>query len=174
MQKLFRQTMILGLNSVLNCWPHVSQRKLVKMPNGGPDNCGTCGFNRRNRGVWRNPVPGEQQLPFCEIRGLTVLADHWTYCQNWHTRTKKLIGPIYASGLYENGYRRIPWHGAVEPESIGAGACSECGKTFADGIAIVSIESARLVFCSNLHYLQWWKRQHPEEDAPMSDDIWEH
>lgn len=144
------------------------------MPNGGPDNCGTCGFNRRNRGIWRNPESDEQQASFCEIRGLPVLADYWTYCQNWHTRTRQPLGPIYASGLYEEGYRRIPWHGSVEPEHVGAGSCSECGQAFAEGISIAVIESAPCVFCSNLHYLQWWKRHHPQEDAPMSEGIWEH
>jgi hypothetical protein len=144
------------------------------MPNGGPDNCGTCGFNRRNGGIWRNPEVDEQQAPFCDIRGVTVLTDHWTYCQNWHTRTREPIGPIYASGLYEAGYRRIPWHGSVEPEHVSVGVCSECGEAFAEGIAIAVIESAPRVFCSNLHYLRWWKRQHPQEDAPMSESIWEH
>jgi hypothetical protein len=144
------------------------------MPNGGPDNCGTCGFNRRNRGVWRNPTPDDSQLPFCEIRGLTVLIDHWTYCQNWHSRTRDPIGPIYASGLYENGYRRIPWHGSVPPEKSNSGICNECGTDFEDGLSVVRVESAPLAFCSNLHYMAWWKRQHPGEDAPMSESIWEH
>lgn len=144
------------------------------MPNGGPDNCGTCGFNRRNRGVWRNSAPDEQQSPFCEIRGVAVLVDHWTYCQNWHTRTRQPIGPVYASGLYEGGYRRIPWHGSVEPEMMSAGVCSECGAAFAEGIAIPGVEGASHLFCSNLHYLDWWKRQHPDEDAAMSFDIFEH
>jgi hypothetical protein len=144
------------------------------MPNGGPDNCGTCGLNRRNRGIWRNPAPSDQEPPYCEIRGTAVLIDHWTYCQNWHTRTRKPIGPIYASGLYEAGYRRIPWHGVVEPEHIGAGTCSECGQAFAEGIAVAVIEAAPRSFCSNLHYFQWWKREHPQEDAPMSENIWEH
>jgi hypothetical protein len=144
------------------------------MPNGGPDNCGTCGFNRRNRGVWRNPTPDEQQMPFCEIRGVTVLADHWTYCQNWHTHTREPIGPIYASGLYEGGYRRIPWHGTVEPESAGAGVCSECGAQFSEGIGIAGVEAASHFFCSNLHYLEWWKRQHPGENPAMSWSIFEH
>jgi hypothetical protein len=36
------------------------------------------------------------------------------------------------------------------------------------------IESAPCIFCSNLHYLRWWKRQHSQEDAPMSESIWEH
>ena len=71
------------------------------MPNGGPDNCGTCGFNRRNSGIWRNPEPDENQTSFCTIRGVAVLADHWIYCQNWHTRTPIPIGPIYSSGIYE-------------------------------------------------------------------------
>jgi hypothetical protein len=144
------------------------------MPNGGPDNCSTCGFNRRNRAIWRNPRPDESQLPFCEIRDLPVLMEHWTYCQNWHSRTRKPIGPIYSSGIYDGGYRRIPWHGAVEPESTNTGVCNECSASVQDGIAIAVVERAALAFCSNLHYLQWWKRQHPNEDAPMSQSIWEH
>lgn len=71
-------------------------------------------------------------------------------------------------------YRRIPWHGGVEPEHAGAGICSECGEAFTEGITIAAIEGAPRVFCSNRHYLQWWNRQHPEEDAPMSEGIWEH
>jgi hypothetical protein len=144
------------------------------MPNGGPDNCGTCGFNRNNRGLWRHPNPDDGAIAFCEIRDLPVPIDHWTYCQNWHTRTRAPIGPVYASGLYDRGYRRIPWHGAVSPESGVPGVCSECRASFADGIGMAGIERAPLAFCSNLHYLQWWKRQHPGEDAPMSAGIWEH
>jgi hypothetical protein len=144
------------------------------MPNGGPDNCGTCGFDRGNSGIWRNPEPDESQTSFCTIRGVAMLADHWTYCQNWHTRTPIPIGPIYSSGAYEQGYRRIPWHGHVAPEFVGAGVCSECGVSIDDGISIATVESAPLQFCGNLHYLQWWKRQHPDEEAPMSADIWEH
>jgi hypothetical protein len=144
------------------------------MPNGGPDNCSTCGFNLRNRGMWRNPAPDESQSPFCEIRGVLVLADHWTYCQNWHTRTQEPIGPIYASGIYEGSYHRIPWHGALAPEFIQCGVCDECGDAIHDGISVPAVEGAPLNFCSNMHYLQWWKRQHPDEDAPMSGEIGEH
>jgi hypothetical protein len=144
------------------------------MPNGGADNCSTCGFNLRNSGVWRNPSPAEDQPSFCEIRGESLTADHWTYCQNWHTRTREPIGPIYASGLYENGYRRIPWHGHVEPEQIQAGICTECGQHFAEGLQIAMVEGPAKQFCKNLHYLVWWKREHPAETAPMSADVWEH
>lgn len=143
------------------------------MPNGGPDNCGTCGFNRRNRGIWRNPQPDETVTAYCELRGVSPTADHWTYCQNWHTRTRKVVGPVYVSGLYENGYHRIPWHGNVEPEQIGAGVCHECRRQFEEGISIPAVEGAPAEFCSNRHYLQWWQRQHPTEDAPMSGGILE-
>lgn len=103
-----------------------------------------------------------------------MTADHWTYCQNWHTRTPQPIGPIYASGLYEGSYRRIPWHGNIEPEHIPAGVCSECGQRFSDGIQIAVVERPAKEFCSNLHYLVWWKREHPDEEAPMSGGIFEH
>jgi hypothetical protein len=138
------------------------------MPNGGPDNCSTCGFNRRNRGIWRNSAPDETQLSFCEIRGHNVLFDHFTYCQNWHTRTRKPIGPVYTSGLYEGRYCRIPWHGVVEPEHVAGGICSECNQPFDQGLAIMAVEGASRLFCSNGHYLRWWRRMHPQGEAPMS------
>jgi hypothetical protein len=144
------------------------------MPNGGPDNCSTCGLNRRNRGIWRNPLPDEGQTSFCEIRSISVLMDHFTYCQNWHSHTREPIGPIYASGLYDGGYRRIPWNGAIEPEQGVSGVCHECAAVFADGLQIAVVERAPLQFCSNLHYMQWWQRQNPDEQAPMSEGIWEH
>jgi hypothetical protein len=84
---------------VLSHQTHICKES-APMPNGGPDNCGTCGFNRRNRGIWRNPEPDEMQISLCEIRGVAVLADHWTYCQNWHSNSREPIGPIYASGVY--------------------------------------------------------------------------
>ena len=144
------------------------------MPNGGPDNCGTCGFNRRNRGIWRNPEPDEQQTSFCEIRQLPILGDHWTYCMNWHTHSPEPDGPVYSSGLYERTYHRIPWHGSIDPEHAGPGTCSECGERFGDGLEIAVEERAPRQFCCNLHYLTWWKREHPGEEAPMSAEIGGH
>jgi hypothetical protein len=163
-----------AITFLVQCW-RITRKfaEGVAMPNGGPDNCGTCGFNRRNRGIWRNPEPDETQTSFCEIRGIAVLADHWIYCQNWHTRTRNPIGPIYSSGIYEGRYRRIPWHGLIAPEFVQTGVCNECGVSIEDGISIAAVESAPFTFCCNLHYLQWWKRQHPDDEAPMSADLWE-
>ena len=45
---------------------------------------------------------------------------------------------------------------------------------FTDGLQVAMVEGAAREFCSNLHYLEWWKREHPDEDAAMSRDIWEH
>jgi hypothetical protein len=141
------------------------------MPNGGPDNCSTCGFNRCNGGVWKSTAIPAHGMPFCVIRQVPVLNDHWTYCRNWHTRTRKPVGPVYASGLYEGGYHRIPWDGAVEPETIGNGRCSECSAEFAEGIGIAAVEGAMQVFCSNRCYLHWWRRKHPGEEAVMSGEL---
>jgi hypothetical protein len=144
------------------------------MPNGGPDNCGTCGFNARNRGVWRNSNPDTSITPFCTIRNVQVLTDYWTYCANWHTRSKTPDGPIYASGLYEGGYRRIPWHGNVEPLVGVEGRCAVCGAEFHDGLEITQVERQPAQFCSNRHYLTWWKQQNPGGSAPMSEELFEH
>jgi hypothetical protein len=143
------------------------------MPNGGPDNCSTCGFNRRNRGEWRNPAPDEKQLPFCEIRQLAVLMEHWTYCENWHSRSAVPSGPVYSSGIYEyeSGYHRIPWHGNTEPEIVHDGICQQCEAEIQEGISIALVERPPVTFCCNLHYLQWWKAKHPHEQARMSRSI---
>lgn len=147
------------------------------MPNGGPDNCGTCGFNARNKGEWRNPKPDETISAFCTIRKVAVPHDHWTYCANWHSKRPEPEGPIYASGLYERGYRRIPWHGPVAPETAEAGRCCVCGSEFGGlerGLEVAQVERPALQFCCNAHYLQWWREQHPGQAAAMSDAVWEH
>ncbi|HZS26719.1 MAG TPA: hypothetical protein VFB76_05785 [Candidatus Angelobacter sp.] len=74
------------------------------------------------------------------------------------------LGPIYASGIYDECYRRNPWHGAVPPEFVTTGVCTECSTSIHDGISIPAVEGAPLAFCCNLHYLDWWKHQHPGED----------
>src|SRR5687768_3895847 len=45
------------------------------MPNGGLDNCGVCGFNRANEGVWgREDYTSDERLDnaFCTIRGVEI------------------------------------------------------------------------------------------------------
>jgi len=85
------------------------------MPNGGPDSCATCGFNRSNDGQWsiESETPG-----FCTIRYTEIPVPHWTYCKNWHTRSLTPQGPIYAS-MYDAGYRRLPSSATSKAERIG-------------------------------------------------------
>ncbi len=133
------------------------------MPNGGPDNCGTCGFNRANHGRWGHPEGERQEPSFCTIRQVPILTDLWTYCHNWHTKNPVPEGPIFASGLYDQGYVRIPWHGNLEPRVNAAGTCAVCSRTFQGGIEVDSVEGKPAGFCSNAHYGQWWKQQHAGE-----------
>src|SRR5260221_9585001 len=72
------------------------------MPNGGPDNCARCGFNKANDGRW--PGPGEEQESpgFCTIRGFAVDNSFWTYCKNQHSRDPKPQGPVYGA-VYTRG-----------------------------------------------------------------------
>lgn len=72
------------------------------MPNGGPECCGTCWFNRRNRGEPHghqadNPLP-----PFCEIRDLAIEDPFYTYCANHpYVRCERdpiPIGPVTRHG----------------------------------------------------------------------------
>ena len=66
------------------------------------------------------------------------------------------------------GYVRIPWHGDIEPLVNVATTCSVCGRKTETGIEIKGSDSLSLGFCSNRHYVQWWKTQH--DDASISED----
>jgi hypothetical protein len=120
------------------------------MPNGGPDNCATCGFNRSNDGRWGAL---SETIGFCTIRHTEILIPHFTYCKNWHTRSSSPQGPIYAS-MYDQGYRRVPWFGSVAPETGVQAACVVCGAESSDGIALTIAEGS-FGFCGREHYLVW-------------------
>ena len=76
------------------------------MPNGGSDCCGTCWFNRTNRGQrdWLKHTD-ESVSPYCEIRKLVIEDPFWTYCANHpHRRPDRdpiLIGPVMRHGGYK-------------------------------------------------------------------------
>ena len=75
------------------------------MPNGGPDNCGTCWFNARNKGQAYPLGPADNPEPhFCTIRELPIRNDpFYTYCANWSPmyvtedpgRIEVPIGPVW-------------------------------------------------------------------------------
>lgn len=66
------------------------------MPNGGSDCCGTCWFNRANRG--RRGDRDGSIAPYCEIRDLAIDDPFYTYCANHpHRRPDRdpvPIGPV--------------------------------------------------------------------------------
>ena len=141
------------------------------MPNGGPDCCGNCGFNRAVQEM-AHPHPQDRyrfwDLSYCTLRNLKVGNPFWTYCDNFRygktlpskDETEALEGPITGSGLYE-GYVRIPWHGDVEPVVSTPVTCSACGRKTESGISI-SHDSEALGFCTNRHYVEWWLTQHDD------------
>lgn len=73
------------------------------MPNGGSDCCGTCWFNRTNRGErnWQRHADPSVQ-PHCEIRNVAIDDPFYTYCANHpHRRPERdpiPIGPIWSYG----------------------------------------------------------------------------
>jgi len=125
----------------------------VAMPNGGPDNCSRCGFNKANNGRW--PGPGEEQEApgFCSIRGFDIANPFWTYCKNQHSRQSAPLGPVYGA-VYTQGYQRVPWYDRIFP-SEGEATCLVCGDHVLTGI-VLPLESGDLEFCDGEHYLVWW------------------
>jgi hypothetical protein len=90
------------------------------MPNGGSDCCGTCPFNRKNRGEAgyahaRDPGPDH-----CDIRDLPITHSFSTYCANHpHHNPGRLavpIGPVWVgTGGFPYG-REISEPGPDTPE----------------------------------------------------------
>ena len=76
------------------------------MPNGGSDCCGTCWFNRKNRGERDWPKHVDNTLPdHCEIRDLAIEDPFYTYCANHpHRRPERdriPIGPVTRHGGWQ-------------------------------------------------------------------------
>lgn len=69
------------------------------MPNCGSDCCGTCWFNRKNRGEAGYAHVNEPEPAYCEIRALEIPNPMYTYCANHPHRSPErdqiLIGPIW-------------------------------------------------------------------------------
>ena len=93
------------------------------MPNGGSDCCGTCWFNRRNRGKAGYPDTSTREEPsYCEIRAVEVADPFWTYCANHpHRRPERdpiPIGPVtrYAGDGMSND--REVWIPSPDSEEI--------------------------------------------------------
>ena len=145
------------------------------MPNGGLDNCGVCGFNRANEGVWgRADYTSDERLSnaFCTIRGVKIPNALWTYCVNCRSREPTPNGPICKVGLHEPGhlYARIPWHGSREPRLNVPGKCG-CGRFTEGGIA-VETDGGERHFCCNGHYVKWWQARHPDESYKWDLKEW--
>ena len=93
------------------------------MPNGGSDCCGTCWFNRTNRGRRDWQRHRDQSVPpYCEIRRVAIDDPFWTYCANHpHRRPDRdpiPIGPItrYAGDGWSN--EREVWLPSPDSEEI--------------------------------------------------------
>ena len=96
-----------------------------ELPNGGSDNCGTCGFNRKNMHE-AGLIEGNRHMPpgsHCDIRDEPIDDPGYTYCAN-HPRRRSLrdpipVGPILAAeavGLGE--YERVPLKPSPDTEEI--------------------------------------------------------
>ena len=150
------------------------------MPNGGPDCCGNCSHNRAVQEM-AHPHPEQRErfwkLSYCTLRKVKITNPFWTYCQNFiygkrpgeRNLNDQPKGWISASGLYE-GYVRIPWDGKNEPHVSVPAECVICGRKTSEGI-VVEHERVKFGFCTNRHYVQWWKTVH--EDDSLNLDHYE-
>lgn len=95
----------------------------MAMPNGGSDCCGTCWFNRKNRGDrdWSKHT-GNSEPHHCEIRDVAIDRPFYTYCANHpHRRPDRdpiPIGPITQHEWDEWGGTRHLWRHSPDTEAI--------------------------------------------------------
>ena len=92
------------------------------MPNGGPDCCGTCWFNRANGGEAGDLVNDRSIPSHCEIRNLDVPDPFYTYCANHPyqrpQRDQIPIGPVYVNRMDGGSYQREEWEPSPDSEEI--------------------------------------------------------
>ena len=102
--------------------------QLPPMPNGGSDCCGTCWFNRKNRGERDWHRHADNTLPdHCEIRDLAIEDPFYTYCANHpHRRPERdciPIGPVTRHGGWKEDqpefeYPRYAWKPSPDNEEV--------------------------------------------------------
>lgn len=89
------------------------------MPNGGSDCCGTCWFNKKNKGEAGYGHANSTDPDFCQIRNTPIKNPFYTYCANHphhnHEKLEMPIGPIYTGDSM--GARKI-WLDSPDNEEI--------------------------------------------------------
>jgi hypothetical protein len=89
------------------------------MPNGGSDCCGTCWFNKKNRGQAGYNHMDSNEKDYCIIRDLEIEFPFYTYCANHphHNPNKidKPVGSVYTGD--SSGFRWI-WRKSPDTEEI--------------------------------------------------------
>lgn len=99
------------------------------MPNGGSDCCGTCWFNRKNKGDAGYDHADDPEPDRCEIRDLAINDPFYTYCGNhphrvpWKLRVP--IGPVFTGD--SEGNREV-WRPSPDTEEVRLGLLDLLGK----------------------------------------------
>ncbi|MCY3600181.1 MAG: hypothetical protein OXN85_09430 [Gemmatimonadetes bacterium] len=90
------------------------------MPNGGSDCCGTCWFNRANRGRRGSGNHDRSIASHCEIRDLPIRNPFYTYCSNHPYRLRRRepvpLGPVFVAEGAES--TRKVWMASPDTEEI--------------------------------------------------------
>lgn len=169
------------------------------MPNGGSKNCTRCLHNKAVQEFGDMPHSDSDQretffdLSYCEFHDVNLTNPAWTYCRRntaltknskkdkeWKTLANQSVlpegvsGAIWGTGLQEKfgQYIKIPWHSKEEPKINVSCVCTVCEtKTDDDGIIVIH-DGKEVGFCSNRHYIDWWKTKH--DDPDILSDIYGH
>jgi hypothetical protein len=129
------------------------------MPNGGSDCCGTCCFNKRNKGEVGYAHQDSKEHHFCLIRETHIEDGFWTYCTNHpHVLTERSeipVGPILVNKAGRPDVERQIWQDSPDTPAIREnllrllGQFQEsvlAGETLKDGTPLQSHFAERLQY----------------------------
>jgi hypothetical protein len=102
-----------------------------------------------------------------------MTVDDWKTLAGTSAAKEGKYGAIWGTGLQEQFglYIKIPWHGHEEPKIYVSCVCTVCETKTDDGGIIVIHDGEEVGFCSNRHYIYWWKTKHGD---PVLGDIYGH
>jgi DNA-directed RNA polymerase subunit A" len=148
------------------------------MLNAGTDCCGYCRFNQA---VQERDIPSYdrreefRRISFCILRDIKITDPFKTYCKNFQygNRTPdplhkvKIDRWIFINGLNE-GDVKIPWNGIIKPNVSAPCICFLCGRKTETGITVIE-DSKEIGFCTNRHYIYWWKTKYDDPTITTKD-----
>lgn len=119
------------------------------------------------------------ELSHCTLREVGIGEPFWTWCEQFtchewpdmHGLRERPLGWIWATGVYSSDGEcsPIPWDGNNEPRGSAVAECTVCARSSRHGL-VLERDGEVLQFCSDRHYVQWWRSVHDDDSSGAGND----